>query len=171
MNTFSSNKGTIIEIEQLNLRAAGKWIKSHGEAIFNTTYWAITPEEGAAVRFTQTLDAFYILTLYAPNDTLVLNSPVPYVQGLDQIVVVGGNASGTVVPSELLVNGSLQLNISQQVRNADEYSWVFKIEYENSTSTSGSGSGSGTTSGAQKEQAAWSVAVAIMFGGLLISIL
>lgn len=161
---MSCNKGTIIEIEQQNLRAAGTWIKSHGEAIFNTTYWAITPEEGAAVRFTQTRDAFYLITLYAPNETLVLNAPVPYVQGLDQIVVVGGNASGTVVPSEVLSNGSLQLNISQQIREADEYSWVFKIEYENATSMSGSGSDSGTTSGARKEEALRSAAIAVMLG-------
>ena len=31
--------GTIIEVEQNNLRLAGVWIKDHAEAIFNTTYW------------------------------------------------------------------------------------------------------------------------------------
>lgn len=127
-------KGTIIDIEQRNLRAAGAWIKSHAEAIFNTTYWSITPAEGLAVRFTQTLDAFYITTLYAPNDTLVLTSPVPYIQG-DEVTVVGGNMSGTVVPSELS-NGNLTLTISEDVRDADEYAWVFKIAY----TTNGTGS-------------------------------
>lgn len=125
--TSSQHIGTIIAIEQSNLRAAGAWIKSHAEAIFNTTYWSITPEEGGAVRFTQTLDAFYITTLYAPNDTLVLTSPVPYIEG-DEVTVVGGNLSSTVVPSELS-NGNLTLTISEAVRDADEYAWVFKIAY------------------------------------------
>ena len=133
--------GTIIAIEQQNLRVAGAWIRSHAEAIFNTTYWFITPEEGDTIRFTQNTNAFYITTLYPPNSTLVINSPVPYVGG-DQITVVGGNMFGTVVPSGLLSNGSLQLNISQEVRDADQYSWVFKIyfggvEVGNGTSTGG----------------------------------
>lgn len=138
--------GVIVDIEQRNLRAAGVWIKSHAEAIFNTTYWSITPEEGDTVRFTQTPDAFYISTLYAPNDTLVLTSPVPYVEG-DEVTVVGGNMSGTVVPSELS-DGRLTLNISEDVRNADEYAWVFKIAFGGVNSTNGGGSGgSGSGSG------------------------
>jgi alpha-L-fucosidase len=128
-----------VDISQQNLRAAGVWIKSHAEAIFNTTYWSITPEEGDTVRFTQTPDAFYISTLYAPNDTLVLTSPVPYVEG-DEVTVVGGNASGTVVPSELS-DGKLTLTISEDVRNSDEYAWVFKIAY-GGTNNSGAGAGS-----------------------------
>ncbi len=119
--------GTIIAVEQENLRAAGKWIKSHAEAIFNTTYWFITPEEGN-VRFTQNANAFYITTLYPPNATLVLNSPVPYVPG-DRVTVVGGDMAGTAVPSRLLSNGSLELTISDAIVNADMYSWVFKIPF------------------------------------------
>lgn len=137
--------GIIVDIEQRNLRAAGVWIKSHAEAIFNTTYWSITPEEGDAVRFTQTPDAFYISTLYAPNDTLVLNSPVPYVEG-DEVTVVGGNKSGTVVPSELS-GGKLTLTISGDIRDADEYAWVFKIGFGGANGTGGGGSGGGNGSG------------------------
>lgn len=81
------------------------------------------------MRFIQTPDAFYIMSLYAPNETLVLNSPIPYVAG-DQVTVVGGNMSGTVVPSELLSNGSVRLNVSSDVKNADQYAWVFKISYD-----------------------------------------
>lgn len=120
--------GTIIDIEQRNLRAAGAWIKIHGEAIFNTTYWFVTPEEGQAIRFTQTQNAFYILTLYPPNGTLVIDSPVPYVDG-DTITVVGGNMSGTVVPSRLMANGSLEITISQEVVEADQYAWAYKIGF------------------------------------------
>lgn len=156
--------GTIVAIEQDNLRAAGAWIKSHGEAIFNTTYWTITPEEGLAVRFTQTLDAFYISTLYAPNSTLVLNSPVPYLSG-DQVTVVGGNLSGTVVPSELLTNGSLRLNISEEVKAADEYTWVFKIAFDGANGTSGSnstGGGAGSPSTAHRTYSTLSPVVALI---------
>lgn len=97
------------------------------------------------MRFTQTPAAFYIATLYAPNETLVLDSPVPYVAG-DEVTVVGGNASGAVVPSEVLANGSLRLNVSRAVRDADEYAWLFKISYEARNGSSGSGS-AGTSGG------------------------
>ncbi|KAI5245920.1 glycoside hydrolase [Aureobasidium subglaciale] len=152
--------GTIVDIEKQNLRAAGKWIKSHGEAIFNTTYWFITPEEGDTVRFTQTPDAFYILTLYPPNSTLVLDSPVPYVTG-DQVTVVGGNMSGSVVPSKLLSNGSLELTISDAVIAGDEYSWVFKIMFGgvntmgNSTYTGSAPPAQQTTNDAGMSSADW----------------
>jgi len=105
-------------VEQTHLRQAGVWVKNHAEAIFITTYWFITPEEGSQIRFTQTLDAFYIMTLSQPNDTIAPNSPAPWIAG-DQVTVVGWNASGTVVPSQMLGNGSLLLNISSQVQQAD----------------------------------------------------
>lgn len=132
--------GTIIEIEQRNLRIAGAWIKEHAEAIFNTTYWFVTPEEGQAVRFTQNSNAFYITTLYSPNGTLVLDSPVPYVEG-DDVKVVGGNMSDTTVPSRLLANGSLELTVSEEVKNADRFAWVFKIGF-GGVEESGPGNGS-----------------------------
>ena len=134
--------GTIIEVEQNNLRQAGVWIKDHAEAIFNTTYWFITPEENNGtkeIRFTQTMDAFYIISLSQPNGSIVLNSPVPWVEG-DAVTVVGGNSSGTIIPSGLLGNGSLMLNVSNQVQQADEFAWVFKIPY-----VAGNGSNSNST--------------------------
>lgn len=165
-----------MDISQRNLREAGVWIKSHAEAIFNTTYWSITPEEGETVRFTQTPDAFYISTLYAPNDTLVLSSPVPYVEG-DEVTVVGGNASGTVVPSELS-DGKLTLTISEDVRNADEYAWVFKIAYGGTNSTgggggsggTGSGSGDAEQNGAQALRGSSVLALAVSLGMMLLLI-
>lgn len=33
--------GTIDETEVATLKEAGKWIKAHGEAIYNTTYWYV----------------------------------------------------------------------------------------------------------------------------------
>jgi alpha-L-fucosidase len=37
--------------------------------------------------------------------------------------------AGAVVPSQLLSNGSLEITVSDNVVNADQYSWVFKISY------------------------------------------
>jgi alpha-L-fucosidase len=135
--------GAIIDVEQTHLRQGGIWIKGHAEAIFNTTYWFVTPEERSQIRFTQTLDAFYIMTLSQPNDTIVLNSPVPWVAG-DQVTVEGGNASGTVVPSQMLSNGSVLLNTSSQVQQAGQYAWVFKISYGGMTASNATGGGNAT---------------------------
>ena len=118
--------GTIVEVEQRNLREAGMWIREHGEAVFNTTYWFVTPEEGD-VRFTRTGDAFYMACIVEPGDVLEIKSPVPWVEG-DEVRVVGGNMSGVVVPSERYGEG-VRLNLSREVRKADRYAWVFKIEY------------------------------------------
>lgn len=120
--------GSILQVEQDHLRTAGAWIEAHGEAIFNTTYWFFTPEEGDALRFTQTLDAFYIHCLERPNSTLVVASPVPYLPG-DQVVAVGGKRAGSVVPSRLLPTGSLELSLSMDLIAADDVAWVFKIPY------------------------------------------
>ncbi|KAL1838777.1 hypothetical protein VTK73DRAFT_4241 [Phialemonium thermophilum] len=86
----------------------------------------ITPGEGDVVRFTQTPSAFYITTLAAPNATLDIASPVPYQHG-DRVTVVGGSKSGAVVPSQLLRNGTLRLQVSEEIQKADQYAWVFKI--------------------------------------------
>ena len=145
--------GTIIQVEQDNLREAGKWINSHAEAIFNTTFWFITPEEGDAVRFTQNANAFYITTLYPPNSTLVLRSPVPYVEG-DRVEVVGGDMAGTIVPSRLLDDSSLELSISKEVRDADMYAWVFGIPFGGveASSTGPVASGTASSSGSFASQ-------------------
>jgi len=177
--------GTIVAVEQANLRAAGAWIKDHARAIYNTTYWFVTPQEGEAVRFTQNPDAFYITTLYPPNATLLLHFPVPYVPG-DRVTVVGGNMSGTVVPSTLLANGSLQLTISEEVRDADRYIWVFEIPFggvqgNNVTTGYGGGGGAGnasatysasayppsqTTNAVGRWHASWAVGLVSVLAGL-----
>lgn len=122
--------GIIPDIQQHNLRVAGSWIRSHSEAIFNTTFWSVSPVDqgNPAVRFTQTSDAFYILATQPPNSTLTLHSPVPYVTG-DEITVVGGKLHGTVIPSKLSQDGMLTLQISEKVREGDEFAWAFKIAY------------------------------------------
>jgi alpha-L-fucosidase len=120
--------GSILETEQEHLREAGKWIKSHGEAIFNTSYWFVTPQEGENIRFTITQDAFYILTLARPNLTVVLESPVPWIEG-DNVTVVGGNMTGAIVASEKASDGSVVLTVGDDLAAADDFAWVFKISY------------------------------------------
>jgi len=120
--------GTILDLQQRTLREAGIWIKSHAEAIFDTTYWFIAPQEGEYIHFTKTSDAFYIHFLKKPSKEVTLTSPIPWVPG-DKVTVVGGKAAGTVVPSSKDRNGRVQLTISDEVASADQYAWVFKIPY------------------------------------------
>ncbi|KAH7079788.1 glycoside hydrolase superfamily [Paraphoma chrysanthemicola] len=120
--------GTILPVMQDNLREAGKWIKSHGEAVFNTTYWHVTPQEGEHVRFTTSKDAFYVLVMEKPEQEVVLRSPVPWVEG-DQVRVVGGSKPGEVVPSSRDQDGGIVLRVSEDVASADEFVWIFAIDY------------------------------------------
>lgn len=138
--------GTIIAIEQTNLRAAGAWLKSHGRAIYNTTYWTVTPEQGPNIRFTQNQNNFFVLVLARPNGTIVLDAPVPFIEG-DQVTVVGGEMDGSVVPSRMLGNGSLEISVAEDVVGADEYAWVFGIGFGGVERGSNTGSGSGDGSG------------------------
>ncbi|KAJ6078307.1 hypothetical protein N7467_008060 [Penicillium canescens] len=120
--------GTILDIEQQHLREAGRWIKSHAEAIYDTSYWFVTPEEGENIRFTTSQDAFYIHCLTRPNNTLTLSSPIPWLEG-DSLTVVGGHMHGTEIPSMKTANGSVVLSVSSEVARADQFAWVFKITY------------------------------------------
>jgi len=119
--------GTIVQTEADTLREAGAWIQDHAEAVYNTSYWFVSPGEGE-VRYTTTGDAFYVLVLSKPNSTLVLEDPVPWAQG-DQVVVVGGGMNGTVVESELGDDGELVISIPEELVEADSLAWVFKIAY------------------------------------------
>jgi alpha-L-fucosidase len=119
--------GTIVQTEADTLREAGAWIQDHAEAVYNTSYWFVSPG-GGEVRYTTTGDAFYILVLSKPNSTLVLEDPVPWAQG-DEVAVVGGGMNGTVVESELGDDGELVVSVPEEVAEADSLAWVFKIAY------------------------------------------
>jgi alpha-L-fucosidase len=122
-----AHDGSIPEIMQKGLRDAGKWIKSHGEAIFNTRYWKVTPGKDP-LRYTTTRDAFYIHHLGAPSGVLSIPDPVPYLPG-DKVTVVGGKQHGKKVPVTWDGIGKLSLKLSNEVIQGDEYVWTFKIEY------------------------------------------
>ncbi|KAI7521400.1 glycoside hydrolase, partial [Hortaea werneckii] len=149
--------GSILDIEKRNLRMAGEWIRSHAQAVFGTDYWFLTPSEGESVRFTRNAEGFFILSLQPPNGSLVVESPVPYVEG-DQVVVVGGKMDGVVVPTRLVEKNNpgssssermLEITVSQEVRDADQFCWVFKIPYGGvaANQTVGAGHGNSSTGG------------------------
>jgi alpha-L-fucosidase len=78
------------------------------------------------------MDAFYVFMMNQVNDTLTLTSPIPWLEG-DQVTVVGGRMNGTVVPSNTIILGNqtaVQFHISEEVRTADQWTWVFKIAYD-----------------------------------------
>ncbi|KAI0402292.1 glycoside hydrolase family 29 protein [Xylaria palmicola] len=128
--------GTIVQAEVDNLREAGRWIRSHGEAIFNTTYWFVRSEvrgAGLNVRFTQTDEAFYVLFLEKPvvdNRVVSVPAPLPIVEGdrVSLLAVDGG--------SDLVWNVSgegdqrvLNIKVEKTLLDKDEFCWVFKISY------------------------------------------
>ena len=121
------NDGTISEIMQQNLLDAGSWIIPHGESIFKTRYWLKTSGTGN-LRYTTTNDAFYIHILSAPNGTVTIPDPIPFLAG-DEVTVVGGSMANATVPLTVNSDGSYSLTVSPAVVAADKYAWTFKITY------------------------------------------
>ncbi|KAI0150801.1 glycoside hydrolase family 29 protein [Xylariaceae sp. FL1272] len=129
--------GTIVDIETNNLREAGRWIRAHGEALFNTTYWFVQSEfigDAADVRFTQTNEAFYILFLEKPtavNGDIRLPVALPIVSGdeLSLLAIDGGESlEWSVSPNEDGRN-VLKIQIDDGLLDREEFCWVFKIKY------------------------------------------
>lgn len=117
--------GTIIDIEQEALRGAGTWIKSHAEAIFNTTYYYIAAQEGD-LRFTRSDSAFYIHSLKSPNATMQIHTKLPLLNG-DSITMVGINDSTPLVWNQ--TTDVVTIQVPSDVASKDQYAWVFKITY------------------------------------------
>jgi len=122
------NDGSIPQIMQTGLRAAGAWVTAHSESIFKTRYWLTMPGTDP-LRYTTTADAFYIHVNSTPNSTLAINDPIPYLPG-DTLTVVGGSMNGTVVPLDWNNhNGTYTIQLTDDVINADAYVWTFKLSY------------------------------------------
>ncbi|KAI2627566.1 glycoside hydrolase family 29 protein [Hypoxylon sp. NC1633] len=127
--------GSIVQPEVDSLLEAGRWIKSHGEAIFNTTYWFVQSEivGGPDVRFTQTDQAFYVLFLERPavrEGLVTITAPVPALKGdkVSLLAVDGGENLAWSVNG----NGSqaiLTIEVVDDLLDKEEFCWVFKIEY------------------------------------------
>ncbi|PVH99546.1 glycoside hydrolase family 29 protein [Periconia macrospinosa] len=131
LNVGPRADGTIPDIEMENLREAGKWIKYHGEAIFNTTYWfrrAELKDDGMDIRFTQTDDAFYILSLTKPTGSVLrIEADIPVLDG-DRISLLGFGDDGMDLAWSF-DDGALSIEFDQDRLDEAEYCWVFKIEY------------------------------------------
>ncbi|KAI0381147.1 glycoside hydrolase family 29 protein [Hypomontagnella monticulosa] len=127
--------GTIVQPEIDHLLEAGRWIKSHGEAVFNTTYWFVQSEivGGPDVRFTQTNEAFYILFLERPvpqGGVVDVVAPVPILDG-DQVSLLAIEG-GEDLAWSITGTGSqkvLKIDITEALLDKDEFCWVFKIKY------------------------------------------
>ncbi|KAI0010686.1 glycoside hydrolase family 29 protein [Xylariaceae sp. FL0662B] len=127
--------GTIVPAEVENLLGAGRWIRAHEEALFNTTYWFVQSEilGGPDVRFTQTDEAFYALFLERPvvrNGVVDIAAPVPILDGdvVSLLAVEGGEDLACRVTGE----GSqrlLSIEADDALLDKDEICWVFKIKY------------------------------------------
>ncbi|KAI1333769.1 alpha-L-fucosidase [Xylariaceae sp. FL0016] len=119
--------GSIVQAEIDNLKEAGLWIHAHSEAIFNTTYWAITPEEGT-LRFTQTNDAFYIFSLGKPAvGRMEITSRLPAVEG-DYVTALTMEEE---ISLEWGFNDGdgIWVDISEDVVGKDDHCWVLKLQY------------------------------------------
>ncbi|CAK7221069.1 hypothetical protein SBRCBS47491_004401 [Sporothrix bragantina] len=134
--------GSVVEAEANNLREAGRWIRAHDEALFNTTYWFVQTEwkdgNSIDVRFTQTDDAFYVIFLQtAPkpgsDGYVVVDAPVPIQpgDGVSLLAVKGGDdlkweARGA----------GIAVQVSKDLLAKEQYAWVLKISYGGKAGTS-----------------------------------
>ncbi|KAI1258762.1 glycoside hydrolase family 29 protein [Xylariaceae sp. FL1019] len=129
--------GTIVDIEIENLREAGRWIRAHGEAIFNTTYWFVQSElidDATDVRFTQTDEAFYILFLEKPTAVggqISLPVALPIVLGdeVSLLAIEGGESLEWSESTDEEGRKVLKIQVDDGLLDQEEYCWVFKIKY------------------------------------------
>ncbi len=117
--------GTIPEIMQTRLRETGHWLKTNGEAIYDTTYWSRMAQLGEDLRFTvRQNEAFYIHSLTQPGSTLTVEAPVP-IRGGDKVTMLGHDRPLTW----RVRNGSLVIDVPQAARRAGRHVWVFKVDW------------------------------------------
>ncbi|MEU6321099.1 alpha-L-fucosidase [Streptomyces sp. NPDC047009] len=117
--------GTIPEIMQTRLRETGCWLRTNGEAIYDTTYWSRMAQLGEDLRFTvRENEAFYIHSLTEPGSTLTVEAPVPVRSG-DKVTMLGHDRPLTWTTR----GGSLVIDVPEAARKAGRYVWVFKVEW------------------------------------------
>ncbi|MDX3072675.1 alpha-L-fucosidase [Streptomyces sp. MI02-7b] len=117
--------GTIPEIMQRRLRETGRWLRTNGEAIYDTTYWSLMAQLGEDLRFTVRPNrAFYIHSLVRPGARLTVEAPVP-VRGGDTVTMLGHDR-----PLHWTVrNRALVIDVPEAARRAGEHVWVFKVAW------------------------------------------
>lgn len=78
------------------------------------------------VRFTQTDDAFYLLSLSEPTETFVIGASLPILSG-DKITMIGAG-NGTEL-AWTVTDHNLIITVPPALIAAGKYCWVFKITY------------------------------------------
>lgn len=118
--------GTIPEIMQTRLRETGHWLKTNGEAIYDTTYWSRMAQLGEDLRFTvRPNKAFYIHSLAEPGATLTVEAAVPVRAG-DKVMMLGYDRP----LNWRTTGGSFVVDVPAAARAAGEHVWVFKVEWK-----------------------------------------
>ncbi|MFE7157450.1 alpha-L-fucosidase [Streptomyces sp. NPDC057636] len=118
--------GTIPEIMQTRLRETGHWLKTNGEAIYDTTYWSRMAQLGEDLRFTvRPNKAFYIHSLAEPGATLTVEAAVPVRAG-DKVTMLGYDRP----LNWRTTGGSFVVDVPAAARAAGEHVWVFKVEWK-----------------------------------------
>ena len=86
--------GSIPEVQVERLRGLGDWMRTNGEAIYQTRPWkrhGATTETGIEVRFTQRGDRIYAITLGTPQGSFVLEQVE--LEGPLSVTRLGGGAA------------------------------------------------------------------------------
>jgi alpha-L-fucosidase len=78
------------------------------------------------IRFTQTNDAFYLLSLSEPAETFVVDASLPILAG-DKVTMIGAG-NGTEL-AWTATGDSLTITVPSDLIAAGKYCWVFKITY------------------------------------------
>lgn len=137
--------GSIVQEEIDSLREAGRWIKKHGEAVFNTTYWfvqteVVDEEMGVDIRFTQTEEAFYIVFLKEPvvgaDGWISVSAAVPVVARDEVSYLSGENSNEKLEWKVVMVDGgaggqqpTLKIKAPEAWSVSNDLAWVFKVSY------------------------------------------
>ncbi|KAK8864116.1 hypothetical protein IAR55_001362 [Kwoniella newhampshirensis] len=135
LNVGPNAEGKIIDAMAQPLLEAGKWLKAHGEAIYDTEPFVILPElitDAIDVRFTRTTEAFYVVSLRPPTSPIFeIPAPLPILPG-DRVTLLGAGLGGNSY--ELQWNSShfsTSFEISEEIVNITGLgiAWVIAVKY------------------------------------------